>query len=1049
MASTLDFAVKQIRTELKTATSSSVRKAINDILRGRKVDASIITDVADKVINKAIGNILNTATQKVNSTIAKALGKTFKNSALSVIAGNYAADALGAIITGRSVPQITVNMTNAIADNLSKELFTRLPSSLTKNINIDILGTKMVTSLNPYIAKAIQDTMRAVIYNAFSSGNSGAANPSIPGLTQIPSIPTIDTIIPDLKKLPAQLTAIGDSITTISAQLGASAGVFIDSLSGIGDTDLKDIKLPAGMDLSRFTNGSDALGKMISMSSSDIGTLSKTPSISATEYREIQTQLANSNINNPLLSIGGSFDKIGELITGATTLSGNRSITKDLTCKLSDINDEFGVESEAYKKTLEGIKNNTVAISKNVAKQASTEAANFKSMSTDQLQKLTTIKEGFKDPNAKYPLPDYQERTETNKLATGDIENTVVDKKNSTRVLGAQLPNGEKWDQPVSPYNAQYPYNHVTETESGHVMEFDDTPGAERIHLYHKSGTFTEIDALGNKVSVIKGSDYTIIDANGYISINGRANVSVNGSCNVFVEANANIEVNGNTVLNCGNNIELNAAGRMKLTAGEGIDIKSPEIFVDADNQFQLNADISTKIHTKDFNMIVDTDTKIETHNDFRLAADNNIDVHSGGTSKHHSVGQFHIKSDVDAFYSAKNQHIKSTEKILQTSGTEFHIKSGSHLFNMATGNINNLATGNILEKCGTWAMTTGSGFFGAQNGNLSLNTSGNISMDGAKVNLNSNKSDKTGPKPPAATESTPATQAALAKANETEYCDANYITGRKAVQEHKISDSFVVQHNTKKISSDVIDTIMTGKSAVTSEVKAKFMEDYNVDPKAFDKTPIILEKAPQVVNTVGAIIPDEIPLGDIVVPANFKLSPFFTIESLTTHSVDGDELMPVGDAMSMSKVTANLQYIALNILEPIYAARPDMIIQSGFKKLTEEQKVYTRNNFGLSVTLDFGNATSFDDYYEIANIIKQIIPFDEIILIYMSDDFTNSHSNSALIVINSPGVFYPNVTDEAQVGVLNSWINAHEKKVTKTWFNGKLVDDSNIVRLA
>lgn len=1049
MASTLDSAVNQIRKELKVSTSSAVRKATNDILKGRKTDASIITDVADKVIGKAIGNILNTATQKVNSTIAKALGKTFKNSALSVIAGNYAADALESIISGRSVPQITVNMTNAIADNISKELFAKLPKELTKNINIDILGTKMVTGLSPYIAKAIQDTMRAVITNAFASGNSGAATPSIPGITSIPTLPSITEIIPDLTKLPAQLGALGDSITTISSQLGASANIFLDSIKTLGNTELKSITLPAGLNMSRFTSGGDALGKMISLSSSAIGTLSKTPSLSASQYRDIQSQLANSNANNPLLSIGGSFDKIGELITGATTLSGSRSITKDLTCKINDINNEFGVETDAYKKTLEKIKDNTEAISKNVAKQASVEAANFKSMSTDQLQKLTTIKEGFKDPNAKFPLPDYQERTETNKLATGDTENTIVDKKNSQRVLGAQLPNGEKWDQPVSPYNAQYPYNHVTETESGHVMEFDDTPGSERIHLYHKSGTFTEVDAMGNKVSVIKGSDYTIIDANGYISINGRANVSVNGSCNVFVEANANIEVNGDTVINCGNNIEMNAAGRLKLTAGEGIDIKSPEIYMDADNQFQLNADVSAKMHVKEFNLIVDTDAKIEAHNDFKMTADNNIDFHSGGTSKHHSVGQFHIKSDTDAFFAAKNQHLKSAEKVFMSSGTEFHIRAGAHLFNMANGNINNIANANIMEKCGNWSMTTGSGFFGAQNGNLSLNTAGNISMDGLKVNLNSNKSDKTGPTPSAATQATQATDAEKANANETEYCDAHYIIGRKPVQENKISDSFTTQHTTKKIASDIIDTIMSGKSAIGADVKAKFIEDYNIDPKAFEKTPIILEKAPQTVNTVGAIIPDEIPLGDIAIPANFKLSPFFTIESLTTHTGYGNELAPVGDAMTMSKITSNLQYIALNILEPIYAARPDMIIQTGFKQITEDQKVFNRNNFGLSVTIDFADATSFDDYYEIANIIKQIIPFDEIILMYLSSDFTNTTNNSASIIINSPGVYYPNVTDEAQVGVLNSWINAHEKKITKTWFNGKSVDESNFVRLA
>ena len=34
-------------------------------------------------------------------------------------------------------------------------------------------------------------------------------------------------------------------------------------------------------------------------------------------------------------------------------------------------------------------------------------------------------------------------------------------------------------------YNAQYPYNNVYESESGHALEFDDTKDNERVHLYH------------------------------------------------------------------------------------------------------------------------------------------------------------------------------------------------------------------------------------------------------------------------------------------------------------------------------------------------------------------------------------------------------------------------------------------------------------------------------------------------------------------------------------------------------------------------------------
>ena len=49
-------------------------------------------------------------------------------------------------------------------------------------------------------------------------------------------------------------------------------------------------------------------------------------------------------------------------------------------------------------------------------------------------------------------------------------------------------------------YGAEYPYNHVHESESGHLIEIDDTPGKERLHRYHRTGTYEEIGALGQRI---------------------------------------------------------------------------------------------------------------------------------------------------------------------------------------------------------------------------------------------------------------------------------------------------------------------------------------------------------------------------------------------------------------------------------------------------------------------------------------------------------------------------------------------------------------------
>ena len=53
---------------------------------------------------------------------------------------------------------------------------------------------------------------------------------------------------------------------------------------------------------------------------------------------------------------------------------------------------------------------------------------------------------------------------------------------------------------PSDPYAATYPHNKVIETTSGHVIEIDDTPNAERINIHHKSGAYMEFHPDGSLV---------------------------------------------------------------------------------------------------------------------------------------------------------------------------------------------------------------------------------------------------------------------------------------------------------------------------------------------------------------------------------------------------------------------------------------------------------------------------------------------------------------------------------------------------------------------
>jgi GH24 family phage-related lysozyme (muramidase) len=190
---------------------------------------------------------------------------------------------------------------------------------------------------------------------------------------------------------------------------------------------------------------------------------------------------------------------------------------------------------------------------------------------------------GFEDPNKKYPL--YFNEPDTNRLARHEeINKTIVYSKEAAIDEGVESADGSTWDQSPIPYNAQYPFNHVMQTESGHVLEFDDTPNSERIHMYHKAGTFTEIDANGTRVTRIVGDNYEILERNGYVHINGSLNVTVDGAQNLYVKNALNINVDGATTINVYNDTNINVSGNANLAVGGTFAVIAEAIKMEADS---------------------------------------------------------------------------------------------------------------------------------------------------------------------------------------------------------------------------------------------------------------------------------------------------------------------------------------------------------------------------------------------------------------------------------------------------------------------------------
>lgn len=183
--------------------------------------------------------------------------------------------------------------------------------------------------------------------------------------------------------------------------------------------------------------------------------------------------------------------------------------------------------------------------------------------------------QGFVDPHGVYPRADFLNEADCNRLARNEkIDGTVIPDKRDGRTLGNTVANGGgAWDQPGIPYAARYPMNHVYQSESGHLLEFDDTPSAERVHLYHKAGTYTEIDCNGTQVNKIVGNGYTVIDNDGYISIAGQATISVTGNCSIFVASDCHLDAQGDINVHSAGTTNLHSEGKVSLQCDDALDI--------------------------------------------------------------------------------------------------------------------------------------------------------------------------------------------------------------------------------------------------------------------------------------------------------------------------------------------------------------------------------------------------------------------------------------------------------------------------------------------
>jgi hypothetical protein len=229
-----------------------------------------------------------------------------------------------------------------------------------------------------------------------------------------------------------------------------------------------------------------------------------------------------------------------------------------------------------------------------------------------------------------YPLQDRLMEPVTSRLSRNEnIDQTIVGLKKGMLETGEAAGYDSSgvgldttvepaaFEEPETPYDAKYPFNHVYESESGHFIEVDDTPGAERLHWYHRSGTFREIHPDGTQVTKVKKSDYNFVIEDYFLSsaknINASAMeaVKIKGTTGIILNSGANLmqQVGENLTTN----VDKDAYSRIKggtysliedismthVGAGAYLCVKDGELHIKAAKTIVIESDEKVQIKSK------------------------------------------------------------------------------------------------------------------------------------------------------------------------------------------------------------------------------------------------------------------------------------------------------------------------------------------------------------------------------------------------------------------------------------------------------------------
>jgi hypothetical protein len=153
--------------------------------------------------------------------------------------------------------------------------------------------------------------------------------------------------------------------------------------------------------------------------------------------------------------------------------------------------------------------------------------------------------------------------------------------------------NNKVGNEPDSSYAAKYPYNRAIVTRAGHIVEIDDTPDNERLHIRHSKGSYVEINKDGRMIIKSVDDSFEIVGKDKNIHIEGNANIKVKGNMNSIVDGKTTITGKNDIVLASEGRVNINGVLGVNISSGTSINIESPGGLIQTEGSFTTIGTVS------------------------------------------------------------------------------------------------------------------------------------------------------------------------------------------------------------------------------------------------------------------------------------------------------------------------------------------------------------------------------------------------------------------------------------------------------------------------